>query len=488
MNIYSTWFLALAAGLTLTGCTEPMEAAKAQASASREATAELASLMAGTSGTQFNFTSLAQTISINSCSSIAKVELDDSTGKALTFTGNVGLPVQSPSGTLTFYSDAACTKSITMVTLAGKTGSAHFYFKDSAAESAAIAIDLLGLVSANQTETIAAAGSPPPSPGPSPTPAPAPVPMPPVAGSVPVPGATNRPVYNTATQVLTWAGPVGGGASTATYTQQTRTLKASGPVTTTAPGQIIEGLRITGSGAIDHGVITVNHNNVTIRQNSIMETTVDKPDKYTIFIAAGVTGTVIEDNEIDGNALGGEGNTSCVSGDTPNGPGVNGIIMRRNNCERSEQAIRFVLNNVQFTENWCHAIGGTDADWVEVYPVGGLCDNLLIQHNTFDGTDNPQGGADAGVNFTTGSGLPTGNIGPNISVDSNWFTNWPTVHAVNFDDSSGGSLQFSFTNNGFYNFQDNLTPGGTLKANSGNFIMLTPTSLTGAALHGNGGI
>ncbi|MGZ6480241.1 MAG: hypothetical protein ACXWQE_13110, partial [Bdellovibrionales bacterium] len=133
--------------------------------------------------------------------------------------------------------------------------------------------------------------STPPAPASTPAPAPAPSPSPAPAGSVPMPGASNRPTFDSTSQVLSWSGPVGGGVSTGTYTVQTRVLKASGAITTTADGQIIEGLRITSSGALDHGIITVKNNNVIIRQNSIGETTVGQPDKYTIFIAAGVTGT-----------------------------------------------------------------------------------------------------------------------------------------------------------------------------------------------------
>jgi hypothetical protein len=54
---------------------------------------------------------------------------------------------------------------------------------------------------------------------------------------------------------------MGGGPSTASNVQQTRTLTASGSIKTTANGQIVEGLRISGT-------VTVAHNNVTIRQSS----------------------------------------------------------------------------------------------------------------------------------------------------------------------------------------------------------------------------
>jgi hypothetical protein len=303
----------------------------------------------------------------------------------------------------------------------------------------------------------------------------------------PMPGASNRPQI--AGSVLSWSGPQGGGASNGSYVKQTRTLASSGAIKTSAPGQIIEGLDIQGRGGLTNGVVTINHSNVTLRQCRVLETTAAQPDKYTVFIAKGVTGTIIEDCLIDGHAQNGGGGTSCVSGDVGlGGPGVNGIIMRRNTCIRSEQAIRYILNNVQFLENWCHSIGGQDADWVEIYPYGTSCNNILVQYNTFDGTDNKAGGADSAVNMTTASGLPVGNIGPEILIDHNWMVHWSEVHFLVASNDGGGKLAFGITNNGFLKgFLDNNSPvDGTCAPNSGNYVMATPSSLTGPLYHGTG--
>lgn len=317
----------------------------------------------------------------------------------------------------------------------------------------------------------------------------------------PIPSAANRPTI--AGEVLSWAGPVGGGASNGTYTVQHRTLTKVGCVTTTADNQVIEGEDIQCSGGLDHGALTIKNNGVIIRQNRVLETTAAKPDKYTIFVAKGVTvAPIIEDTLIDGHALNGGGGTSCVAGDVgQGGPGVAQIIMRRDTCQRSEQALRYVLGGpnllpgsryaVEMTENWCHLMGGQDADWLEIYPDGtkGLVNNILAQYNTFDGTNNKAKGSDSGVNLTTASGLPAGTIGPNILVDHNWFIHWTTVHFIVADASGGGSLSFGFTNNGILKgFYDNASPADGVAANGGNYIMSTPTSLTGPLYHGTGNL
>jgi len=319
----------------------------------------------------------------------------------------------------------------------------------------------------------------------------------------PIPGATNRPVI--AGETLSWSGPVGGGPSNGVYSHQSRVLTVSGPVTTSSDGQIIEGLDIRGTGGLTNGVLTIKNNGVIIREDRIFETTAGQQNKYTVFVDASVTvAPIIEDTLIDGHALNGGGNTSCVSGDVGNkagGPGVRQIIMRRDTCERSEQALRYVLGSatpmpgdtyaIRFTENWCHLMGGQDADWVEIYPAGTTneVNNILVQYNLFDGTNNKAGGSDSGVNLTTASGLPAGTIGPNILIDHNWFIHWNTVHFIVASGSGGGSISFGFTNNGILKgFLDNASPADGVKANGGNYIMSTPTSLTGALYHGTGNL
>lgn len=295
--------------------------------------------------------------------------------------------------------------------------------------------------------------------------------------------------------ILSWIGPLGGGPSTGIYAPQSSTLTSSGPVVTTADGQVIEGLNIVADASLDAGLVTIRHNNTTVRQNNFLGKTADQVDRVFIFIAAGVTGTVIEDNLCDGNCRNGSGGTDFISG--PGGVFKNATI-RRNCFFRTENAISSPNDNVVIEENYFGEIGGSDADHIEGYPRGGSVQNLRIRYNTFDGTDNAQHGADSGINLTTGSGLPLGPIGPGIDISYNMFTNWPQIHPVNFDDTNNGAggagnLNIdSLVGNGFFNCQTPSAglagPNSSIKVNSANYIAATPTSTSGALINGTGKI
>jgi hypothetical protein len=262
----------------------------------------------------------------------------------------------------------------------------------------------------------------------------------------------------------------------------------NGDMTTTSDGQIIEGLNIVGT-------LTIANANVTVRQCHIIYPTADSANTNQIFQQAGATtGLVVEDTALDGNAILGQGNTGNISGSNS---AVTGAIVRRNNMYDSEQGVRYTLNDVSITENYFHTIGGVDADQIEIYPggdsPGGVCNNLFIQYNYFTGPDNSQGGYNSAINMSTAAGLPAGTIGPNITIDTNWFVNCPSVHTINNDTTGGGTLGFSFTNNGIYNVAGGYgsstlfgSGDGTVSPNSGNYIMATPSSLTGALYNGTG--
>jgi hypothetical protein len=348
----------------------------------------------------------------------------------------------------------------------------------------------------------------------------------PISGMVPMPALVTgtgsdgnplaqRPVFNSGTNVLTWQGPVGGGASNGDYTLQTRTLTSSGAITTSSNGQIIQGLNIQAS----NQCVIVQHSNVIIRQNRIQLTPFNNAsDTYCINVVPGLgtTGIVIEDNELDANTDSNEGN--CVGGLSGNlTPIVSNVTMRRNNCHHAGQAIRYVLNNISFTENYCHQIAGADADWFECYPNGGQCDNLTVQYNYFTDPDNSGAGADSGINLSPGAGLFSGRIGPNVVIDSNWFvwhssTNNVAWQSHNMVNGIGGGvasgrpeqLEFTFTNNGIwaanpngYGFNNStllgapssgndLTLGGLIH-DSGNFVMGSATHRTGVPYVGING-
>lgn len=322
--------------------------------------------------------------------------------------------------------------------------------------------------------------------------------QPPAAsGLPPMPDATNRPTFNSGNNTLSWKGPLGGGPSNGSYVQQSRVLTVvGGQVVSTGPNTVVEGVYATGNPAIQ-----INHNNVTVRQCHAQNIPANTADTLGINIATGVTGTIIEDCLLDGNSNSNEGN--CVSGPSST---VTGCTMRRNNCFQAGQAIRYTLNNISFTENYCHNIAGADSDWFECYPNGGTCNHLLVQYNLFTGPDSSVAGSDSGVNLSTTSGLPAGRIGPDVVIDSNWFVwdfantgAWFLHSLVNDNAGTAGEvLEFTFTNNGIYNRNgipdgfgnsgivfgtksaaSDTVAGGGLIHDSGNYVMATPTSRTG---------
>jgi hypothetical protein len=242
-------------------------------------------------------------------------------------------------------------------------------------------------------------------------------------------------------------------------------------------------LYITGNPAV-----TVNHNNVTIRQCFLQTTPANSDSSVTVHVGPGTTGTVVEDCYLDG-----QGTTNDTNGvsniDTW---AISNVTVRRCNFYRYGQCIRFTLNNINFIENYCHQCAGADSDYIECYPNGGAINNLLIQYNYLTGPDDSVQGGDSAINMTTGSGLPVGNIGPNIIIDSNWMVRTEATqadawqyHFICNDRSSGGALEFTLTNNGFYSAKAGAvwwsTTDGTIHE-SGNYVMSSPTSRTGTPI------
>ncbi len=120
------------------------------------------------------FTTAAQSIAVNVCSSAVQVQTQDYAFKPANVTSNTTL---TPSGSFTFYSDSACAHSITSVTVLANTSSANFYFIAGATGSPTMQVSGGGLNPASQIETITSTGStcsspPPPVILPSPPPPP----------------------------------------------------------------------------------------------------------------------------------------------------------------------------------------------------------------------------------------------------------------------------------------------------------------------------
>lgn len=273
------------------------------------------------------------------------------------------------------------------------------------------------------------------------------------------PSVANRPalVGNT----LSWIGPLGGGPSTANDVLQSRVLTNSGAVSSSSNGQVIQGLKITSNGAI---ALNITHTGVTVKQCAIIG--------GAFIQSVGNDDTVMEDCYSD------------ATGSSQSSGLIKFRVIRRCNVLKFENNITTsgtVLTNATIIDNWLHAAVGPDADLIELYSA----DTVLVQHNSFDGTDNTAGLLNAGLNMTDQDGTVI-----NITVENNAYINLPHTQICDDGSKAGGTVTFSATNNGFFN------PGGALRLNvasacspnSGNFVMAAVDAISGALVNGGTGV
>lgn len=100
------------------------------------------------------FQTVAQTVEVNACSGITTVQLQDTFNNVTPAAANTQIDLSGSTGTITFYSDAACNTPAAFVTVPAGQNSASFYFKDSTVESVTITAASTGLTSADQAQTI----------------------------------------------------------------------------------------------------------------------------------------------------------------------------------------------------------------------------------------------------------------------------------------------------------------------------------------------
>lgn len=296
------------------------------------------------------------------------------------------------------------------------------------------------------------------------------------------PSAANRPVYNAGTNTLTWYGPTDGGASTSSDVQQSQVLTAqTSLLTTSSDGQIIENLKVTVSGQV---CVQVNHNNVTIRRCYI-----EGPggsDKYNVAITPGVTGTLIEDCEIDGNGSSSDSGSFNILG---HGGILSSCTVRRCHLHDAEQMVARTMQDVTIIDNYMHDTQGVDADMVEMYVDSGDSHDNLIQHNTFEQT-----GAGTGFNSAINmSNWISPNKIYNVMIENNRFLVPDFPHVFCDDNRQGsGTLNYAAINNGFINTIGSVSTGDNngVSPNSGNFVLTgtSDTLITGAAFNGTGAV
>jgi chitodextrinase len=189
-------------------------------------------------------------------------------------------------------------------------------------------------------------------------------------------------------------------------------LTDSSSITVSTAGTVIDALNVTGT-------IDVTANNVTIKR-----TKVSSNAAWPIQVHNGVTGTLIEDSEIDGI-----GSTGSV------GIGYTGFTALRVNIHGAEDGIR-LADNVTVQDSWIHNLttsGGAHSDCFQ--STGGS--NGIIKHNTCVDADN------SAVILKSDQGPIS-----NMAISKNLFNGGNyTVYSLN--GGNGVPNNISFTNNQF---------------------------------------
>lgn len=218
---------------------------------------------------------------------------------------------------------------------------------------------------------------------------------------------------------------------------------ASGDVSTTAPGQTITGLDIS-------GFVNVNHNNTTVRGNLIHGRNAGKYIQNSLVrVAPGVTGTVIEFNEIYQYA---------TIGYWQNGVGGSDYTARRNNLH--DVVDMFDIDNGKATieANYMTAFSfqSNDADQARdtYHPYWSHNDGVQIKggaKNTIRGNNiqmyasKKTGTLDAPTAYNYGSGItasPGKSAVTDLLVTANWLAGGEVGFQANFyyTGTQGGNL------------------------------------------------
>ncbi len=98
---------------------------------------------------QLKFTSTVQTVLVNNCSLGVTVQTANASGIATNVLANTTVNLTSP-GSMTFYSDFACTNVVTSVTVLAGTSSAVFYYMPTATTSGVVTANATGYSPATQ--------------------------------------------------------------------------------------------------------------------------------------------------------------------------------------------------------------------------------------------------------------------------------------------------------------------------------------------------
>jgi len=105
------------------------------------------------------FTSTQQTLTAGVCSAVITIQSQDSFGNPADVAAQTTVNLTTTSSGGAFYSNTACTQTATSVAIAAGSGTASFYYADSAAGTPTLTASASGLASGTQAENIGAAAA-----------------------------------------------------------------------------------------------------------------------------------------------------------------------------------------------------------------------------------------------------------------------------------------------------------------------------------------
>jgi len=237
----------------------------------------------------------------------------------------------------------------------------------------------------------------------------------------------------------------------ASYPDATTTGVSAG-VTLTSSG----GMKITQAGTVINamdikGTVDIEANNVTIENSKIASS-----GSAVIQIGAGVTGTVVKDNDINGMSA---GNIGINGGGTFVGNNIHNV---------SDGMSIESTNSTLIQDNYIHDMTGPASSHYDGIQVEGNASNIKIEHNTI-----------VNENDQTSAVMICPDFGPttNVTVDNNIMVGGGfTIYAARTTSQAAVS-NITITNNhmgeGQYGYTDfnNTTPTYTGNVNDGNSLV-----------------
>ena len=195
-------------------------------------------------------------------------------------------------------------------------------------------------------------------------------------------------------------------------------LTASGSLTINTAGTVIDSLNISGT-------VTINANNVTVRRSLIRGS-----DYSIINIGASVTGTLIENVEIDGQGSG-QG-TNAING---------AATVRFSNIYGVENGMN-VTGSSTLSDNYIHGLLAPGSPHYDGIQIDGGVSNVVVQHNTINLAEHDQTSAVMVDNYfgPISNVVVTGNrvIGGGYTVYSDGQFSGGTISGVSFTNNRFG--------------------------------------------------